>query len=441
MSNLHGHLNNHSSQNRAGIVLLVTLVVLVVLSTLGYTLTNRVAAQRHRQQYIMDYCKARYGCDSALKYALATLEDLQPELISRPNEPDFSDLFFLSEQEYQDLLSESATDNGIPKKTGSKYFDSYGNTNDIYDSNSDSDADKEELSRFIPIVISGPYGPPWPYVTEPIEFEIGSAKVRIEIEDENAKYPLGWMLLTDKNVQPEVEAGFETFCEWMRLGTNEIDVLKEQLQEISQIKPFRLEFKPISTYVKNDPKEESKSKQSPRKGRTAVQQQRSARLRRSRKTISVADQLARQNADFARLFHSSLIDTEMLARPTIVSESRKESALKYVSRWACTKVNVNTAPRHVLEAAFTFGGLSDAPKIAEGVIQRRRLQPFVDLDDLRRSLLSYSDSIGKCEAYITTTSSFFTIKVTAVSGVAKASAMAAITKEGDKVARIAVVPG
>ncbi len=418
--------------------MLVTLVVLVVLSTLGYTLTNRVAAQRHRQQYIMDYCKARYGCDSALKYALATLEDLQPELISRPNEPDFSDLFFLSEQEYQDLLSESTTYNGIPKKTGSNYFDSYGNTNDI----SDSDADEaDELSRFIPIVISGPYGPPWPYVTEPIEFEIGSAKLRIEIEDENAKYPLGWMLLTDKNVQLEVEAGFETFCEWMRLGTNEISAMKKQLKEVSQIKPFKLEFKPISTYVKNDSKEESKSKQSTKKGRAAVRQQRSARQRRSRKTISVANQLARQNADFARLFHSSLIDTEMLARPTIVSESRKESALKYISRWACTKVNVNTAPRHVLEAAFTFGGLSDAPKIAEEVIQRRRVQPFADLDDLRRSLLSYSDSIKKCEDYITTTSSFFTIKVTAVSGVAKASAVAAITKEGDKVARIAVVPG
>jgi len=416
--------------------LLVTLVVLVVLSTLGYTLTNRVAAQRHRQQYVMDYCKARYGCDSALKYALATLEDLQPELISRPNEPDFSDLFFLSEQEYQDLLSEIATDNGIPKKIGSNYFDSYGNTNDISDSNAD---EADELGIFNSIVIRGPYGPAWPYVTEPVEFDIGSARVRIEIEDENAKYPLGWMLLTDKNVKLEVEAGFETFCEWMRLGTYKINALKAQLQEISKIKPFRLKFKPISTYVKNDSKEESKSKQSTRKGRAAVRQKRSVRQRRRRKTISVADQLARQNADFARLFHSLLVDTEMLAQPTIVSETRKESALKYISRWACTKVNVNTAPRHVLEAAFTFGGLSDAPKIAEEVIQRRRMQPFTDLEDLRRSILSYSDSIKKCEDYITTTSRYFTIKVTAVSGVAKASAVAAITKEDDKVARIAVV--
>ncbi|MHC4175201.1 MAG: hypothetical protein ACYST5_20005, partial [Planctomycetota bacterium] len=65
-------------------MLLITLVILVVLSTLGYTLSSRVAAQRHRDQYIVDYSKARYGCDSAVKYALATLEEISVQLISRP---------------------------------------------------------------------------------------------------------------------------------------------------------------------------------------------------------------------------------------------------------------------------------------------------------------------------------------------------------------------
>ncbi|MGD8501381.1 MAG: hypothetical protein PVJ86_12085, partial [Phycisphaerales bacterium] len=70
-------LNNWNiSRKRPGIVLLVTLVLLVVLATLGYTLSSRVAAQRHRNQYIIDYSKARYGCDSAVKYALATMEEI-----------------------------------------------------------------------------------------------------------------------------------------------------------------------------------------------------------------------------------------------------------------------------------------------------------------------------------------------------------------------------
>jgi hypothetical protein len=96
------------SRTGSGIVLLVTLVLLVVLSTLGYTLSSRIAARRHRDQYIIDYTNARYSCGSAVKYALATLEDITPTLISRPNEPDFSDLFYLTEEEYQELLAEWA---------------------------------------------------------------------------------------------------------------------------------------------------------------------------------------------------------------------------------------------------------------------------------------------------------------------------------------------
>ncbi len=51
------------THSRPGIVLLLTLVLLVVLATLGYTFSSRVAAQRHRNQYIIDYSRARYGCD------------------------------------------------------------------------------------------------------------------------------------------------------------------------------------------------------------------------------------------------------------------------------------------------------------------------------------------------------------------------------------------
>ena len=60
------------------------------------------------------------------------------------------------------------------------------------------------------------------------------------------------------------------------------------------------------------------------------------------------------------------------------------------------------------------------------------------LEELRKALFGYSDSIKKCEKYITTESRFFTIRVTAVSGGAKASSVIAITKSGKKVQRVAV---
>jgi len=448
-------------RNRPGIVLLVTLVLLVVLSTLGYTLSTRVAAQRHRDQYIIDYSSARYGCDSGVKYALAALEDIDPQLISRPNEPDFSDLFCLSEAEYQKILEQwslesqlTALDGSSPQDALRRSFkgmvdvgkaetraspkgvlgtdrrvDKLSNIDDVNDVNSD-EFGAAGFGGYDSLTISGPYGPPWPFVTEPIEFEVGSAKVRIEIEDEDAKYPLGWALLDDGKVKREAEAGFETFCEMTGLSAEQIGALKTELNEIGKIKLFAVDFNPINRAVKTPIKTTTSGKSGTSNA---------PRVRVTRQTVPVDEQISEQTTHFAEIFHSSLIDTEALARPTIAGPGRNESALKYMGMWGSMKVNINTAPRHVLEAAFIFGG--DEVKIAEEIIQRRRIEPFANIQDLKTALFRYSDSIGKCESYITTVSRFFTIKVTSVSGVAKASSVIAITKDGEKVERIAVING
>jgi len=290
----------------------------------------------------------------------------------------------------------------------------------------------DDFDNYGSVTITGPYGPAWPFVTEPVEFEIGAAKVRIEVEDENAKYPLGWAMLEDDDIKREAEAGFETFCEMTGLTAEQIDSLKLELQEIGKIRPFALDFKPITRTVKTAVTTRTTSS----KSRTGKKPS----TRVTRKTVKVPDQIAEQTTHFAKLFHSSLIDTETLARPIITGPDRRnESALKYMGLWGTMKVNINTAPRHVLEAAFIFGG--DQVEIAEEIIQRRRIEPFSDFQALKTDLFRYSNSIDKCEKYITTVSRFFTIKVTAVSGVAKASSIIAITKDGEKVKRIAVING
>ena len=425
-------LNSGSARKQPGIVLMVTLVLLVILATLGYTLSSRVAAKRHRDLYIIDYSQARYACDSAVKYALSSLQDINPQLISRPNEPDFSDLFVLSEAERRELLAQWADENTTETK-GS--FNSVKSINYITDINSDKFG-FIDFNEPISMSIRGPYGPAWPFVTEPVEFEIGSAKVTIEIEDENAKYPIGWLLLDDESVQREVMAGFQIFCEWIGLETEQVNSIKGQLRQVSEIKPFQIEFKPIKETIRRTPTARAPiSRRKSSKSKVV----RTYRPQIKTKTISPSVQLDRQNADFAKLFHSSLIDTEVLAQPYM--EDRKESALKYMGMWASSKVNINTAPRHVLEAAFAFGGSSDAPSIAEEIIQRRRTKPFADIEDLKTELSRYSNSIGKCEKYITTASNFFTIKVTAISGVAKASATISATKDGKRLKRISVISG
>jgi hypothetical protein len=438
MSETVGKLND--SHGRRGFVLLLTLVLLVVMSMLGYTLSARVAAQRHRDQYIIDYSRARYGCDSAVKYALATLEEIDPRLISRPNEPDFSDLFYLTPAEYQELLDNWAAESGQRMFGDETPADNeFGiadiNERDGIDSINEpdfNDVGLSDFSGFGRVRIPGPYGPPWPFVSEPIEFEIGSATVRIELQDENAKYPLGWAMLDDPDVQREAEAGFEIFCEMMGLTYEQIESLKLELEDIGKIRPFSVEFKPITRTVKKKIEPRSTS------GRSRIR--RAARTRVTRETVKVPDQISEQTTHFAKFFHSSMLDTETLARPTITGpEDRSESAMKYMGLWGTMKVNINTAPRHVLEAAFIFGG--DQVEIAEAIIQRRCIEPFKDLKTLKDELFEYSNSLDKCEKYITTNSRFFTIKVTAVSGVAKTSTIIAITKDGEKVQRVAVING
>jgi hypothetical protein len=426
-----GQDNWNMSRNRQGIILLVTLVLLVVLATLGYTLSSRVAAQRHRNQFIIDYSNARYGCDSAVKYALATLEELDPQLVSRPNEPDFSDLFALDEIGYQELLAQwGAESRSDTFNSGKKYDDKSG----IDDVNGIG-RDENGMAGFKDpdsIVIRGPYGPIWPFVTEPAEFEIGTAKVRIEIEDENAKYPLGWALMNNPEFKRETEAGFQTFCEMMRLDYKQIDSLREQLKQIGEIKPFEVAFKPVTKTVKIPITTTAKTTSNSSTSRTP-------RTRITRTTIPVSKQISDQTTHFAKLFHSSLIDTEPLAQPTIVVGDRKEYPLKYMGLWGALQVNINTAPRHILEAALIFGG--NEVEIAEEIIRQRREEPFANMEDLKNKLSRYSSSIAKCEEYITTQSTYFMIKITSTSGVATASSMIAITKDGNKVTRIAVING
>jgi type II secretory pathway component PulK len=106
--------------------------------------------------------------------------------------------------------------------------------------------------------------------------------------------------------------------------------------------------------------------------------------------------------------------------------------------WAARHVNVNTAPRHVLEAALAFGSVADAPKIAQVIIEQRREKPFSDIDEVKKAAFQYSDSVDKCKEFLTTSSTLFKIEVTATSGVATATAVAAVAKEGDAVKQIAV---
>lgn len=460
-------VNNKSvvgcNKREAGFVLLLTLVLLIALATLGYILSSKLLESRSRNRYLIDYTQARYACDSGIKYALATIEQIKPTLISRPNEPDFSDLFNLTEPEYQSFLAEWAewvaqNKNGIKQQPENAFgaagpndinslekllsFKDTGDVNNMTDINNFSNLSllgSDANDHNVPALVRGPYGPVWPLVFEPMEFEIGAAKVTIEIEDENAKYPLALALLSDEKLTLESSASLRTFLRWMwnRIEQDDtidfnIAVLQKQLDRIKEIKQFTTDFKPLSIT-------EQQTQPSAGPARTPASRARPARPRTVtvKNTLTAADQQTRQSSDFAKIFHSSLIDLDLLARPTVESPTRKESALKYISLWATTKVNINAAPRHVLESVFVFGGKEK--EIADQIILKRRIKPFGSIDDLKKELFSFSDSIDKCKNFISTESTFFTIRISAVSGAARSSVLIAVSRQDNQTKRIAMI--
>lgn len=428
------------SRRASGIALLLTLVLLVVLSTLVYTVSTRVFAQRRRMSYMINHAKAQYACDSALKCFEASLKDFAPELIARPNEPDFSDLFAYDEEQYQAFLEEWIADEtaqlsykqGLPQ-----------DSNGADPNGAGSDLLMVDALSADQIQVRGPYEPNWPWVQPRIEFDLDDTTgVTIEISDENAKYPLAWMALDDENLTRQISSGFEGFMEWMDFEPSEVDGLKEQLAQVAAVKPFKMEFKPI-TKVERQPaaRRTPPTGSALRRRTTTTNRSRQVRTTMKRTTISAAQQKAEQDTDYVRLLTSSLVDTELLARPTLISDSRRnESAHKYIGLFGTMQVNINTAPRHVLEAAFAFCG-GDAVDIADLVIQARRIKPIADFEELKKIAFSYADSIENCEKFVVTASTVFSVRVEAKCGAASVSKILVVTKSGDTIKKLALLSG
>ncbi|MCK5566225.1 MAG: general secretion pathway protein GspK [Planctomycetes bacterium] len=434
---------------KTGLALVVVLVILVVLASIVYSLSAKIATAEHRKQYFIDYQNAQYAANSAIKYALVNLKNIKPTLIDRTESPDFSDLFTLDKFEYQEMLDEWAIAQTEKLMLELEEFDnsSEEEQNDLLDqfssllglSDNAINLSKEEILLYleddIPLIdpndlqIPGPYGQPWPQIAESVEFEINNAKITIQYEDENAKMPLIWAITTDKKINRQAQAALETFAEWMQMDAEQIEGLALQLDDIAEIKQFTINPKDIVRTTRVPVKTPvTRGRRTSRRTRTTTRT----------KTIKTTVRSAiGHTTDFAKLLHSPMIDTDALSIPLPNTGKRHETPVKYLALWGSQKVNINTAPRHILEAAFTFGG--DAEEIADQIITLRQEKPIKDIKDLETRLYGYNDSIQKTGSFITTTSKYFSIKVTAAAGRAKTVIVATVVKEGNNFKRIAII--
>ena len=391
-----------------------------------------------------------------MKYALSRVPKISLTLSEREDYPelfDFSDTFWMDREQYQEFLfkwadyqanyvSEEDEMSSYPESSPPKMPTGFmSGAQGMGDSNgmditsllenlrSQEYMDDYDDDYFDPnsIQIPGPYLAAWPNIIEPIEFEIGDAKITITIEDENAKMPLIWATLGgNKASRATALASFETFCSWMNMEDEQIDQLLDELKEMAKHKEFKLAYRPTTVTEVVRPKIAKTA------GKTSARRRYSAPVKR---TVKKQREPEAHAGDFAKLIHSSIINIEALAMSTYDDSRPDENPLKYLGLWGAAKININTAPRHVLEAAFTFGG--EAEDIASEIIKLRREKPFETKKDLLDRLYGFSDSIKLAMPYITMNSEFMSIKVVATSGKAKSTSIAAVRKVGKNIKKVA----
>lgn len=451
-----------------GFILLVTMIVLVVLASLAAGLSVHLSVAKRRQQYMIEYQRSRYGVDSALKYIMTVLPNKNFSLTSdRLDVPDFSDLFWMNQAEYADFIadwSQTATDEQVEAvlkkgasltesaplsadKISSLFSSLFGGTggSDVNEMSMGSYASQESLSvvELDPndVVVPGPYGPLWPDVMEPIDLEIGPCQITITIEDENAKMPLSWFVTTSKEANKRAENAIKTFCEWMSWDQQDLLDLEAEIQmsmeQIHEKKAFQLNPSPvlIRTSVNRRTASSAASRTSRRRSRARPVTTSTARTQVTKQRPAVA-----HTTDFAKLFHSSLLDREFLARSLPDTGDRVENPLKYLSLWGAQRVNINTAPRQVLEAAFSLAMDSfDLPEFTQEVIDHRKEKPFKKIDELKELGGLDTETMNNLQNYLTTTSTFFLVHVTSRSGSATSSAVATVVKEGKNLQQLFIL--
>ncbi|MFI4911456.1 MAG: hypothetical protein ACIAQZ_07290 [Sedimentisphaeraceae bacterium JB056] len=444
---------SHINRSR-GVALIFALIILAVLATMAYSIVSKLVAVKHRQNYILNYYKAKYACDSATRYGVEKVQNVQFGVKSREGMLDFSDIFALTQEQYDEMVYEWIAElEDIRYEEFMIYQDNLNSGMTASESEQEVDEDtafRLELlnsfgvgpdnyfginleGEFVPIdpnvlYIPGPYGAQWPYITEPLEIEVDETKVTITVEDENAKLPLVWALMQDKGLSMEKEACFETYFEWMGVDEFTREKLWEQFDKTAEIKNFEIGMKPATIEKKEAVKTRTVTRDASGKRKSVFK----TRYR----TRKVPRSVAGNNTDFSRLIDSN-INTELLARNFYDYGYADQNPLRFLGLWGSDKINVNTAPRNVLEAAFVFGGKE--VELADAVIIERQITPFEDMEDMKRRLYRFSGSLEKLEDMVVFESEVFTVKVEAVSGSARASSVTAILYQDKKFTKITTV--
>ncbi len=249
------------------------------------------------------------------------------------------------------------------------------------------------------------------FVIKEETIQVGEAEVTLEIHDESAKWPVMWVFASPfgagtSSVKPDTQVA--NLGESLDLESEVAELAMDLIREIG--KPASLP--PAEFTITLSRGRSSVSTNSRLRGRSTS----SSVVTRRRhlgytKRVEEGDQRRESMGEFAKqLQHELHYNSEysFLKEPLFEDGDR---FVDYLGPWGHNKININTAPKRVMLAAFS--GLGFTESMAEAVVSRRETMMFASTSELRELALIDDDVRSKVTPLCTTGSDTFSVHVTA----------------------------
>ncbi|MCK5270331.1 MAG: general secretion pathway protein GspK [Sedimentisphaerales bacterium] len=271
-----------------------------------------------------------------------------------------------------------------------------------------------------------------PFLFARQKLKIGLVSVEIKIYDENSKFPIYWLLHSpiekntdyrDKSVKLLAER-----LEAEPAANNEaVDLARKTGKAMNVPEPMNYLYRRSS-------------------GRSRYRRV-AWRLKRSRQSKSLAgkgidhNKLLRQTmSNFFYQWQEELKQNEKYKNMLTPLPNHPARFADYIGCWGHNRININTAPVEVLEAAFLPLGITK--KTAEAVVVHREKNPFANPTQLQRVRGISRTMLNAAKVLSTTSSDTFSIQITTSLGRASYSLYGSIYKSRrNKLVNQAVFPG
>ncbi|MCH9022731.1 MAG: helix-hairpin-helix domain-containing protein [Planctomycetes bacterium] len=380
--------NTPPTQKNKGMTLLMTLMVLIVLATVIVQFQVDSALYERTTSYRLEKEKCRYAAESGLIIAIHFIKETLRQHKGR---------FPTS----LSLTSGSSVWTTIPS-----------DPNEIL-----------EMDNSPQWTHSGSDTPSFVLMRDHIQ--IGLSDVEIEIQDENAKWPVLWHMpgnspFSAKRDWAHLQKGFNKFA--ASAGVNATDTRTALNMMDNTGKRFRM---PAAEFIVNLTSNARTSRR--------IIYRHIGYTKKREEAIQRRDQMKL----FGRDFKDKLINDINVAALNENLPDKSASLSDYLGFWGHNRININTASPEILKGAFLPLGLND--KKVQMIVDYRKNKPFNHTNDLSLIKELGSNLVARMRPLCVVGPDTFTTKITARIGRTQYQIFASFYQDQGKLVHMALI--